>query len=78
MSDYGAAFIALAEQLRKRNAQRGDRPFVNNEEFRGALDEECEELHEAIRSKDPAHIRAEAMDCAVVLLHWLATEGDRK
>jgi NTP pyrophosphatase (non-canonical NTP hydrolase) len=77
-SSYHSTFVAAKEALLQRGMKHGFQSYASNAEFRGVLDEEIDELREAIRSNDHARIEAEAMDCAVVLLHFLATSRGMK
>lgn len=58
--------------LERRVQQKGDGAFVSIHELRGALDEEHDELAEAMHSKDLALIEAELMDKVVAGIFGLA------
>lgn len=74
--NYEKTISATKAAIMNRGLKHGFQPYASTAEFRGVLDEEIEELREAIRSNDRERVKAEAMDCAVVLLHYLATEGE--
>ena len=73
---YMSRALCAAEQgLTARGKKHGFHAFNSKHEMYGVLMEEIRELEAAIHSNDLNHIDAEALDCANVLLHWLATRG---
>ena len=73
---YMSRALCAAEQgLAARGKKHGFHAFNSKHEMYGVLMEEIRELEAAIHSNDLNHIDAEALDCANVLLHWLATRG---
>lgn len=52
---------------------KGDGSFISMEEIRGAIDEEVDEMHEAIHDGDVAALRAELTDVVIGGLWGLAS-----
>lgn len=66
------ALDAIETMLYQRLAKHGPGAFVSDHEALGVLVEEYDELIDAIRANDPAYVRNEWLDVAVVALFALA------
>ncbi len=71
--EIAAAFAVIGEALKKRLLQHGKKSFIGNHEIKGVLDEEVEELHEAVHANDDQQVMAELVDVSVSGLFGVAS-----
>ena len=64
---------SVHRSLQKAIAEKGDEAFASALEMRGAIDEEVEELHDAVHANDKAAMRSEAMDVVIAGIWGLAS-----
>lgn len=66
-----------AYELGLRIKEHGDKSFASNQEGRGVIDEEHDELRDAVRSNNNTEVVEEAMDLAIAALWLVATRIEK-
>lgn len=67
------ALFQIGEMLRRRIAQKGDGAYVGPHESHGIIDEEFEELGDAMRANDEIEFYKELVDVAVACVLAMAS-----
>lgn len=74
----GAVIEMIREEWEKEISKKGPGIFVSSHELRGVLDEEVEEVREAVHKNDRASLRKELRDVIVACLHGIASIDSEK
>lgn len=60
-------------EYRKELNKKGPGVFVSTHEIRGAVDEEIDEMHDAVQDNDHVKLRSELVDIMVAAMHGIAS-----
>lgn len=69
----GRVLVELTRELREDITKKGTGAFATMAETRGTIDEEVEEMHEAVHANDTAALREKLTDIAVAAIWGLAS-----
>lgn len=72
-AEIAAAFAMLGDELKRRLLQKGKKSFIGPHEILGVVEEEVDELREAVRSDDPREVTAELLDLGVGAIFGVAS-----
>lgn len=63
----------VSRDLQRAIVEKGDGSFISMQEIRGAIDEEVEEMHDAVHANDTAALREELTDIVIGGIWGLAS-----